>query len=293
MGAMFVVLCFMMLATILQRYLLSFTAGRIDAGSLDYLTRRLLNLPMTYFHTRRTGDIQRRLNGIRQVREFLAQQGVSGLTAAVQLITAVFLMIAYSPLLAGVFLASAPLYAMLMYFSRKWLRPLFDETEEAFGRYSSYQIDAIKGIETVKALAAENRFREVMLSQFHRVARRLFKTDFTTMCYDGAIQMVTFFSMILFLWVGARQVMDGKLTIGALVAFNALVAMANAPINTLLLLWDNLQSADILLNRLNDVFEQEPEQGADHSRLHPVRTLEGRIIIQKLIFREGNPDYTN
>jgi ATP-binding cassette subfamily B protein len=291
--AMMAVLVFMILAMILQRYLLSFTAVRIDAGSLDYLTRRLLNLPMTYFQTRRTGDIQRRLNGIRQVRQFLAQQGVSALTAFVQLLTAFGLMIAYSPLLAMVFLATAPLYGLLMYFSSRLLRPLFDETEEAFGRYSSFQIDAIKGIETVKSLAAENRFREVMLSQFHRVARRMFKTDFTTMCYEGAIQMVTFLSIVLFLWVGAKQVMDGKLTIGALVAFNALVAMANAPIATLLLMWDNLQAADILLNRLNDVFEQEPEQGTDRSRLHPVRTLEGRIRFQNVGFRYGGPDTAN
>ena len=61
-----------------QRYLLSFTAVRIDAATLDFLTRRLLSLPMSYFNTRRTGDIQRRLAGIRQVREFLVEHGVGG-----------------------------------------------------------------------------------------------------------------------------------------------------------------------------------------------------------------------
>ncbi len=45
---------------------------------------------------------------------------------------------------------------------------------------------------------------------------------------------------------------------------------------TLLTIWDNWQRSSVLLNRLNDVFEQEPEQGADRSRLHPVKSLEGR-----------------
>ena len=51
---------------VVQRYLLSFVAVRIDAAALDFLVRKLLALPMTYFNTRRTGDIQRRLEGIRQ-----------------------------------------------------------------------------------------------------------------------------------------------------------------------------------------------------------------------------------
>ena len=96
---------------------------RIDSGTLDYLTRRMLALPMTYFNARRTGDIQRRLAGVRQVREFLVQQGVGGLTSLTQLAAALVLMFVYSRVLALVFLITVPLYAGLMYFSARWLRP--------------------------------------------------------------------------------------------------------------------------------------------------------------------------
>lgn len=95
-GAMLAVLVFMTIAIIIQRYLLSFAAVRIDAGTLDFLTRKLLALPMTYFTTRRTGDIQRRLAGMRQVREFMVQSSVGGLTACVQLVASLSLMVAYS-----------------------------------------------------------------------------------------------------------------------------------------------------------------------------------------------------
>jgi len=120
---MLTALVFMTVAIIVQRYLLSFTAVRIDAGTLDYLTRRLLALPMTYFTSRRTGDIQRRLSGLRQVREFMVQSAVAGLTSLVQLGASLALMLAYSPLLAGVFLVTAPLYLGLMRFSSQRLRP--------------------------------------------------------------------------------------------------------------------------------------------------------------------------
>ena len=161
------VLVFMMLAILVQRYLLSFAAVRIDAASLDFLTRRLLALPVSYFMNRRTGDIQRRLAGTRQVREFLVQHGVHGLTASVQLVVVVVLMALYSRVLTVLFLAITPLYVVMMIFSRSVLRPIFHALEEGFGKYFSYQIDAIKGIETVKAMGAEGRCAELMLGQFH------------------------------------------------------------------------------------------------------------------------------
>jgi HlyB family type I secretion system ABC transporter len=284
------VVVFMGLASLLQRYLLSFAAVRLDSSTLDYLTRRLLDLPMSYFSTRRTGDIQRRLAGMRNVREFIVQQGVTALTSGVQLVTTLVLMFIYSPPLFGVFLLTAPIYIVLMRFSSKVLKPLFDELEGSYGRYSSYQIDAIKGIETVKSLGGEGAFRELMLDQFNRLGRRRFTADFTVMSYEAVLQLVTVLSVILFLWAGAVQVLDGHLTVGALVAFNALVALANGPIVTLLSVWDRFQMTTVLLGRLDDVFESEPEQGADRSRLRPVRTLEGHITLRNVGFRYGGPE---
>src|SRR6185295_17915121 len=289
-GAMVVSLGFMMIALLVQRYLLSFVAVRIDAATLDFLTRKLLALPMTYFTARRTGDIQRRLQGLRQVREFLVQSSATGLSAAMQLVAGLTLMFVYSPLLGAVFLATTPIYIGLMRFSAQRLRPIFDDLEEGFGRYASHQIDAIRGIETVKAMGAESAVREMLLGQWHRIARRQFRADFTAMGYEGAVSTVTVLSTTLFLSVGARQVLGGHLTIGALVAFNALVALANGPITTLLRLWDSLQLATVLVGRLNDVFQQEPEQGADHGRLVPVRSLEGRVALRALGFRYGGPE---
>lgn len=289
-GAMGATMLFIVLALAAQKYLLSFVAVRVDTATLDFLVRRLLALPMSYFASRRTGDLQRRLEGIRQVRDVLVQHGVAALTAVVQIGVVLALMVAYSPVLTGVYLAAAPLYAALMMASARILRPLFDRLEAAYSRYHSHQIDAIKGIETVKSLGGERAFREVMLTEFHAVARPLFGADFTGMAYDGALQLVTFTSVGLFLWVGAYQVMDGRLTIGGLVAFNALVASGNTSILTLLSIWDNLQRCRVLLDRLNDVFEHDPEQHAHRDRLRPVHVLEGNISVRSLGFRYGGPE---
>lgn len=287
---MVAIIAFTLAATMLQRYLLSWMAVRIDSATLDFLTRRLLSLPMSYFNTRRTGDIQRRLAGIWQVREFLVEHGTAALTSMAQLSAALLLMLIYSPTLTLVFLATVPLFVIVLKVSSARLFPLYAELEDTHGKYSSFQIDAIKGIETVKALGAEHNFRDLMLRQFNSVARNRFKADFTLMSYHGVVHSLTLLSTVLFLFVSANQVMDGKMSIGALVAFSSLVALANAPILTLMGLWDNLQQVTVYLNRLDDIFQQEPEQGNDRSRLLPVKSLEGRIGARHLTFRYGGPE---
>jgi ATP-binding cassette subfamily B protein len=284
------VLIVMVGATIVQRYIFAFVAVRIDTESLDFLTAKLLSLPMSYFTTRRTGDIERRLSGVRELRQFFIESGVTALTAVTQLAAALVLMFVYSWELALVYLALAPLYAFLMRFSSTRLRPMFDSLEEAFGRYGSQQIDSIRGIETVKASAAEEGMRQMMLTRFSQIADKVFRSEFLIMNYQGAIQMVTFLSLALFLFVGGLLVIDHDLTLGRFVAFNALIALANGPVLILLSLWDELQYGRILLDRLNDVVEQEPEQGEDHSDLRTVTTLEGAVRLRNVGFRYGGPE---
>jgi HlyB family type I secretion system ABC transporter len=277
-------------ATFVERYLLSRVAVTFDASTLDFVTGKLLNLPMSYFNARRTGDIERRLAGVREVREFLVQSGVQALTSVTQLVAALALMFVYSWTLALVYLATVPLYIWLMRFSARRLRPMYDNLEEAFGKYQSAQIDAIRGIETVKALAAEPALREQMLRQFQSLADRVFRSQFLVMIYQGGLQLVTFASLGLFLFVGAYQVVQGTLTLGEFVSFNALIALANAPLLLLLTLWDQLQLTHILLGRLQDVLENEPEQGADHSGLRAVTTLAGAVELRNVGFRYGGPE---
>ena len=128
--AMGATMFFIVVSLLLQRYLLSFSAVRIDAAALDFLTQRLLALPLSYFASRRTGDLQRRLEGIRQVRDFLVQHGIAGITAVAQLAATVALMTFYSPWLTLVFLATSPLYALLMIMAARLLRPVFHDLED-------------------------------------------------------------------------------------------------------------------------------------------------------------------
>ncbi len=272
------------IAMVVQRLVLARVAGRVDAALLDFLTGRLLELPMSYFRARRIGDIERRLNSVALIRQFLVQYAVLAVTSAAQVLVAVVLMVVYSVPLTLVFLALTPLYAGLLWFARNRLRPLYDGMEEAFGKYQSRQIDAIKGIEAVKALGGERLLRAAIMRQFTGTRARVQRADVGAMLFEAGILTLGFLSLGLFLWVGALQVLDGHLTLGGLIAFNSLVLLASAPLTTLMLLWDQSQYVGILMGRMNDIVEPEPEQGADRSALADVPSLSGAVSLRNVSY---------
>ncbi len=283
------VLLLALAASLVQRRMLARAAVEIDSDSLDFITSRLLDLPLSYFESRRTGDIERRLNGLRELREILVQGFPGAMAGAVQLLVTLVIMFTYSWVIGLVFLATAPVYAGLMRLSAARLKPTFDELEEAYGRHSSKQIDAIKGIAAVKTAGAEPGMRKSILGEFTRLADKVFRADFVMMSYDAAVQLTGFLIFVLFLWIAALLAIAGTLTVGQVVAINSLVLLANGPIFVLLGLWDQLQMGSVLLQRLQDVLDEEEEQ-PDGTAL-PVKSLGGRVALHQLglIFRDA-PD---
>ena len=93
-----------------------------------------------------------------------------------------------------------------MIFSVKVLRPLFADIEESQGKYSSHQIDAIKGMEGVKAASAESSFRDAMLNEFLSVSQKIFKSSFIMMSRDDSVlQSIGLLSTAIFLCLDRRH----------------------------------------------------------------------------------------
>jgi ABC-type bacteriocin/lantibiotic exporter with double-glycine peptidase domain len=270
--------------TVVQRLLLARVAVELDTDTLDYVSAKLLALPMRYFESRRTADIQRRLSSLSQIRQVLIEQGVLGVTAVAQVLVAFCVMLYCSVTLSALWLLCGPLYAGLMRCSTSRLRPVLDAIEEGQGRYQSRQIDAIRGVEAVKVMGVEAGLLARMAAEFALLRDKIFRGNVVTMVDEGLVSLVTFLVYGLFVFVGALQVLSGDLTVGALVAFTGLVLLANGPMNALLDMWDRLQWMAVLFGRLQDVLEQEPEQGADRSGLRPAPPLDGHIELRGLGF---------
>ena len=227
---------------------------------IDFVTARLLGLPLAYFTTRRTGDLERRVIGMAEVRRVVVQQGIEAITAFVLLAATVMLMFVYSWPLALAFCLVLPVYGCVMRWSTTRLRPIFAAMEEAFGQYLSSQVDLLKGIETVKGLGAEPGLRRRMQEAFDRLRRRI-EPGYQAMAgYDVAVWAIGLVSYAAVVYLGGVATAAGRLTLGEYVAFMALVLLCIPPTTTLLQAWDDVQLSSVLLARVHDVIAREPER---------------------------------
>lgn len=283
-----------LLLTMFQRRILTFAAAGIDGDILNFIMDHMLSLPMSYFINRSSVDIQRRLEGVRKIRRFLVDNSVTGVLAAVQIIVFVGLMCYFNAPMAALFVGiMIPLYGILMFFSAKTLRPAFGNLEENEARFQLLQDEIVNGIEVVKASGSERRFREATVRDFRQVTKGQSQSKLNIFVYEGTVQGVWFLSSILLLWMGALQVMDAantQFTEGKFIAFYMLMAMAYSPAMTIMNLWEELQSAAVLMARLNDLMEHPAEQEAQKDALAPVTALAGSVTLRNVGFRYGGPD---
>lgn len=277
-------------ASLFQRLVLVGATVSFDSDTLDFMTERLLGLPMSYFVSRRVGDIERRLMGVREVRRVVVQQGIQSLSAAAQVLVGVGILFALSWVLTLVFLAVIPVYLMAMRYSTRRLRPLYASIEESFGRYSADQIDLLKGIETVKSTGTEAGLRRRLHRAFGELMGRTAASYRVVAGYGSIVQLISLLTYGLFVFLGALLAHVGALSVGGYVAFTVLVLMITSPLVPLLDAWDDVQVSAVLLNRIADVLNQEPEQGSDTSGLEPVPTLEGRVQLRRVSYSPPGVD---
>ena len=281
-----VVLVITLLLTIFQQRVLSYISTRLDGIVSKIIITKLLALPLSYFTKRSPDDIQRRLEGARDVKHFLVYRVINSIIAFVQLFAFVILMSFYNVKMTLIFFILFPIYLGLMFFSAKVLKSVFDDLQISEARYRTLQKDIVKGIQVVKAAGCEALFKKKILSEYSILAKSQSHSNFNIFCYEGTIQALGLLSTIIFIWIGVRLVLINQLTIGSFIAFQMLIAMSYSPILTLLNIWQELQRSSVLINRLNDIIVCAPEKNQFHDN-KTVTTLQGRIECRNLSFSYG------
>ncbi len=269
-------------AALFQQLALVGATARFDSDTLEFITDRLLALPMSYFASRRIGDIERRVTGAREVRRVVVQQGIQAASSAAQVLVGLAIMFVLSWVLALAFIAITPLYLLAMRYSTTRLRPIYAGLEESFGRYASDQIDLLKGIETVKSTGTEDGLKRRLHGAFGDLMSRTTDSYRLVALFSSGVQLLSLLTYGVFVFLGALLAHAGHLSVGGYVAFSVLVLMITGPLVFLLDAWDDVQASTVLLNRIADVLDHEPEQGRDTSGLIGVPTLEGRVQLRQV-----------
>lgn len=279
-----VVFLFDVILNALRTYVFSHTTSRIDVTLGADLFRHLLRLPLSYFEARRVGDTVARVRELDSIRNFITG---SALTLVIDLLfTVVFfaVMYLYSPTLTYVVLGAIPFYILLAFFITPVLRARLHEKFNRGAENQAFLVESINGVETIKAGAVEPQYQRRWEEQLAGYVKASFKANNLGNIASQVASFINKVTVLLILWIGARLVINGDLSVGQLVAFNMLAGRVSGPILRLVQLWQEFQQAGISVQRLGDILNAQPEPAYSPGRAS-LPDLAGRVTFEGVTFR--------
>lgn len=268
----------------LRTYLFSHTTNRIDVSLGAQLFRHLLALPISYFEARRVGDTIARVRELEQIRQFLTSQSVTVVLDVVFTVVFLTVMWFYSPTLTFVVMASLPVYAVLSIAITPAIRARLHEKFNRGAENQAFLVEAVSGMQTVKAMAVEPPLVRRWEEQLAGYVRASFRATSVMTIAGQSATCVQKMTTVAVLWLGAYRVIDGDLSIGQLIAFNMLSAQVTGPLLRLVNLWQEFQQVGISMQRLGDVLNTRPEPSYNPNRTTLPRVV-GHVRFEEVTFR--------
>lgn len=275
-----VVVLSQLVTTYLRSALLLSLQARVDQHLMRGFFDHLLALPYRFFEQRTTGDLMMRLGSNAQVREMLTFQTLSVVIDGSLIFVYLGFLLAKEPSFGGVVLAVAVLQTALLFGSRRMMHELTQRGLVAQSGSQAYLVEALQGIATLKASGAEDRTLEHWSGLFADQINASVRRGHLAAAIDTVLTVLRVLAPLALLWVGARQVLDDEMTLGTMLALQALAASVLTPLASLVANGQRLQLVGAHLERLADVLEAEPEPTTGL-----VAEVTGRIELDRVSFR--------
>ena len=285
LAGMITIALFQMLVSALRTYLVTYVSSRLSVTLLSRFYQHLLALPMRFFSLRKTGDLTARFGEVDTIQHLLTGTVVSLVLDVIVLFVYLGLMIYYHLQLTLVVLAFIPLSIILTLVYTPILKSLSQRAFSARADQSSVLIDSLRGIDTVKALAIERTTRWRWEERYVKEIQIGFSGMKFGLIFTSVGGLMNLFSSTFILWYGATLVMDGNLSVGQLMAFNAMIGNVTGPIMGLVDLWPQVQEARIAMDRLNDVYESPSETSRQGVYGTVLSGIQGGVVFEKVFFR--------
>ena len=256
---------------------------RLDSHLMLGFFQHLLSLPFRFFQQRSCGDLLMRLGSNATIREALASQTTSTVLDGTLVLIFLAALLRVSPLFALAASSIALIEAAILLSTARKLQCFVNGDLSCQSASQSCLIESLMGISTLKAAGAERptlaRWSELLAKQLDASAQR----SAYTAKIDAAMTALKTFSPLFLLWLSGTLVWEGAMSLGTMLAINALGAAFLQPVGSLVLSAQRLQLAGAHLERLVDVMEAEPEQ--DLRKVKAAPRLSGRIELRNVSFR--------
>ena len=267
----------------LRTYVFAHTASRIDVELGSRLFKHLVNLPLAYFQARRVGDSVARVRELENIRNFLTGNSITLVLDISFSVVFIAVMFYYSVWLTLIVLLSLPLYVLISAFITPVLRSRLQDSFNRGAENQAFLVETVNAIDTVKSMAVEPQVIRTWNNQIAAYVVAGFKTQNLSMLANEAVGLVGKLVTVATLWMGARLVIDGSLTVGQLIAFNMLAGRVAQPIMRLAQLWTSFQQTGVSVQRLGDILNTRTELSQGNRSVLPL--LKGHIEFDQVYFR--------
>jgi subfamily B ATP-binding cassette protein HlyB/CyaB len=282
---------FSQIMSTVRAYLANYMVRNLDFSMMAQFFKHTMSLPYSFFAKRKTGDILARFQENQTIRAFLTESTVTTLLNLLMVFIYFTILFLYNVKLTLLLIAFViPIMAVTVVATPKikdYAREVFTASTDAH----SFLMEALGGIETIKGMGSERPVRLKWEKKYVKALEVQYRSQSFNILVGLASQLLHAATTIVILWIGASLVLNRELTIGQLMAFNALMGSVLAPLMGLVGLWSRLADATVAMERLGDVLDIEPEQKpADIASRVVLPDLQGEIRLDRMYFRYGDSD---
>ena len=267
-----------------QDYLLIVLGQRLSIDIILSYIKHAFHLPMSFFATRRTGEIVSRFTDANSIIDVLASAVISiFLDISTVLIISIILFLKNSNLFF-ISLLGLPIYAVIIFAFMKPFEKMNRDTMEANATLSSSVIEDINGIETIKSLASEKTRYQKIDREFVDYLKKSFTYSRAESQQKALKKLAQLFLNVCILWMGANLVMDGKMSLGQLITYNTLLYYFTNSLENIINLQSKLQTAQVANSRLNEVYLVKSEF-EEQKMVEDLSMVQGDMTFKKVHYK--------
>lgn len=270
-----------------RTHLLLYLSQKLDITLLLGYYRHVLELPMSFFGTRNIGEIISRFNDASKVRDAISGATLTIMIDTLMAVAGAIILYLQNAHMFGITVISVVLYLIIVLAFNRWYEKLNRKQMEDNAQLTSYLVESLNGIQTVKSFNAERKVNYETEIKFVKLLKSIFNLSWVNNLQSSLKIFVELVGGIVILWVGSVCVIKGQITIGQLITFNSLLVYFLDPVKNLINLQPQMQTAVVAADRLGEILDLEVEKGENEIKKLQPKSLSGDIIFQNVNFRYG------
>lgn len=260
--AFLIVTVFEFLMNVARNHIFIHTAGKLDAKLGAKLFKHLMSLPFIYFEARQVGVTVSRVRELDTIRDFITNKSLSAIVDVVFSFVFVIIMFVYSVKLTLISLGFLTVIGLIYLIVTPELRRRLQEKFMNGAKSNSYLVESITGIQTVKSLAIEGSMQRKWDEFLAKYVRSTFNMANFSTFFSNLASTLQKLMTITILYFGVTLVIEGKLSVGQLIAFQMFNGQFSGPILRLVNLWNEFQQALLSVDRIGDILNHPVEQAS-------------------------------